>query len=129
MTIMLMLMAQHSALFVCYSNVMHPLVVTGRKYEGPQKSKKYKSRYLIFLDKLTFIFGVVGPFTILPQIYTIYTTKSATGVSMMTWLMVFLMTIPWILYGLAHKSRLIFACFILWALMDLLVVIGVFIYG
>lgn len=99
------------------------------KYERRQiKSKKPKSKYIVFLDKLTFVVGVIGPFTVLPQIYTIYTTKSAAGVSLATWALIFIVTFPWILYGIAHKEKSIIVSFILWEIMNLLVVIGVLLY-
>ncbi len=90
--------------------------------EPPQTS------YVIFLDKLTFIVGIIGPFTVLPQIYSIFSTKSAAGVSMMTWLLIFIVTFPWILYGIAHKDKSIIVSFILWEVMNLSVVIGVILY-
>lgn len=100
------------------------------KYERRQGIKKQpKSRYVVFLDKLTFIVGVIGPFTVLPQIYTIFSTKSAVGVSLATWLLIFIVTFPWILYGMAHKEKSIIVSFILWEVVNLTVVIGVLLYG
>jgi uncharacterized protein with PQ loop repeat len=87
-----------------------------------------QTAYVIFLDKLTFIVGIIGPFTVLPQIYSIFSTKSAAGVSMMTWLLIFIVTFPWILYGIAHKDKSIIVSFILWEVMNLSVVIGVILY-
>jgi uncharacterized protein with PQ loop repeat len=100
------------------------------KYERQQGLKKQrKSRYTAFLDKLTFIVGVIGPFTVLPQIYSIFSTKSATGVSLATWSLIFIVTFPWILYGLAHKEKSIIVSFILWEVVNFTVVIGVLLYG
>jgi len=100
------------------------------KYERKQGLKKQqKSRYIAFLDKLTFVVGVIGPFTVLPQIYSIFSTKSAAGVSLATWLLIFIVTFPWILYGLAHKEKSIIVSFILWEIVNLGVVIGVLLYG
>lgn len=101
------------------------------KYERQQglKKQQQKSPYIVFLDKLTFVVGVIGPFTVLPQIYSIFSTKSAAGVSLATWLLIFIVTFPWILYGLAHKEKSIIVSFILWEVVNLLVVIGVLLYG
>ncbi|HUD10194.1 MAG TPA: PQ-loop domain-containing transporter [Candidatus Saccharimonadales bacterium] len=99
------------------------------KYERRQTTKKQpKSRYIVFLDKLTFIVGVIGPFTVLPQIYSIFTNKSAVGVSLATWLLIFIVTFPWILYGIAHKEKSIIVSFILWEVVNLTVVVGVLMY-
>jgi uncharacterized protein with PQ loop repeat len=100
------------------------------KYERRQGLKKQrKSPYIAFLDKLTFVVGVIGPFTVLPQTYGIFTTKSASGVSLATWTLIFIVTFPWILYGLAHKEKNIIVSFILWEVVNLSVVIGVLLYG
>ena len=100
------------------------------KYEQQQGLKKQqKSPYVVFLDKLTFIVGIIGPFTVLPQIYSIFSTHSATGVSLMTWVLIFVVTFPWILYGIAHKEKSIIVSFILWEVVNLMVVIGVLLYG
>jgi uncharacterized protein with PQ loop repeat len=100
------------------------------KYERRHGAKKQpKSPYIVFLDKLTFIVGVIGPFTVLPQIYSIFHTKSAAGVSLTTWALIFIVTFPWILYGLAHKEKSIIVSFILWEVVNLTVVVGVLLYG
>lgn len=100
------------------------------KYERRQGLKKTKKTpYISFLDKLTFVVGVIGPFTVLPQIYVIFSTKSAVGVSLATWVLIFVATFPWILYGVAHKEKNIIVSFILWEVVNLGVVIGVLLYG
>ena len=99
------------------------------KHERRTKPKKQKNRsYIKFLDKLTFVAGVVGPFTVLPQAYSIFSTQSAEGVSLTTWFLIFIVTIPWILYGIAHKDKSIIVSFTLWEVVNLLVVIGVVMY-
>lgn len=100
------------------------------KLERKQKpSKKQRSHYIVFLDKLTFVVGTIGPFTVMPQIYSIFSTKSAAGVSLATWSLIFIVTFPWILYGLAHKDKSIIVSFTLWEVMNISVVIGVLLYG
>ncbi len=109
---------------------MHSILGLRHKHESrAQHQKEAKSNYLIFLDKLTFIVGVIGPFTVLPQIYTIFNTHSAKGVSLITWLLIFIVTFPWILYGLAHKDKSIIVSFTLWEVVNLSVVIGVLRYS
>lgn len=100
------------------------------KHERTSSHRKEKlSPYKKFLDKLTFAAGVVGPFTVLPQIYSIFHTHSAAGVSLLTWLLIFIVTFPWILYGVAHKDKSIIVSFTLWEIVNLTVVVGVLIYG
>ncbi|HUD11228.1 MAG TPA: SemiSWEET family transporter [Candidatus Saccharimonadia bacterium] len=99
------------------------------KRERTESHKKVrKTPYVVFLDKLTFAVGIIGPFTVLPQIYTIFSTHSAAGVSLLTWVLMFVVTFPWILYGMAHKDKTIIASFILWEVVNLTVVIGTLLY-
>lgn len=90
--------------------------------------KQLKTPYIDFLDRLTFVAGIIGPFTVLPQIYSIFSTHSAQGVSLMTWTLIFVVTFPWILYGIAHKDKSIIVSFILWEVVNLAVVVGVLLY-
>ena len=110
---------------------MHHL---GMKHKHERRGRilaplRRRSRYIVFLDKLTFAAGVVGPFTVLPQIFQIFTTHSATDVSLTAWSLIFIVTLPWIFYGVAHKDRSIIVSFILWEVANALVVAGVLLYG
>ena len=107
---------------------MHYLGMRHKHERSSAHRPHKKSPYTAFLDKLTFVAGVVGPFTVLPQIYSIFTEKSADGVSLLTWLLIFIVTFPWILYGIAHKEKSIIVSFVLWEVVNLLVVIGVIMY-
>ncbi len=93
-----------------------------------QKHTESNTPYTVFLDKLTFVAGVIGPFTVLPQIYTIFSTHSAAGVSLLTWALIFIVTLPWVFYGLAHKDKSIIVSFTLWEVVNLTVVAGVLLY-
>ncbi len=108
---------------------MHYLGLRHKHESNPQPHDKKKSSYVVFLDKLTFVVGVVGPFTVVPQIYSIFSTKSAQGVSLATWLLIFIVTFPWVLYGMAHKEKSIIVSFTLWEIMNMSVVVGVLLYG
>ncbi len=107
---------------------MHYLGMRHKHERNAHGKKSPKSPYIVFLDKLTFVVGVIGPFTVVPQIYSIFSTHSATGVSLMTWLLIFVVTFPWVLYGIAHKEKSIIVSFILWEVANLLVVLGVLLY-
>jgi len=108
---------------------MHYLGQRHRHERRAEHRHERSTPYKTFLDRLTFVAGIIGPFTVLPQIWTIFSTHSATGVSLSTWLLMFIVTFPWILYGRAHKDKTIIASFILWEVVNLTVVIGVLRYG
>jgi uncharacterized protein with PQ loop repeat len=108
---------------------MHYVGLRHKSERKRSNTKQKASHYSVFLDKLTFVVGIVGPFTVLPQIYSIFTTKSAAGVSLLTWVLIFVVTFPWILYGVEHKDKNIIICFILWEVVNFGVILGVLIYG
>lgn len=78
---------------------------------------------------LATIFGTLGAFSSVPQIYKIFKRKSAKDISIATYSIVLLGTISWFLYGIQLKDfPLIFSngvalIFVSW------VVIGWFMYG
>jgi uncharacterized protein with PQ loop repeat len=111
-----------------YTDTMHYLGLRHKHERQVHLKKSAKSPYIIFLDKLTFIVGVIGPFTVVPQIYSIFSTRSADGVSLATWSLIFIVTLPWVFYGIAHKEKSIIVSFILWEVANFLVVLGVFLY-
>jgi uncharacterized protein with PQ loop repeat len=84
--------------------------------------------YLKILDRVTLVAGIAGPFTAIPQIYKIFSTHIATGVSATSWILMFVTTAPWIFYGIAHKDKTIIASFTLWQIANLLVIIGAIMY-
>lgn len=108
---------------------MHYLGLRHKHERKPEHRKDKETPYVIFLDKVTFVVGVIGPFTVAPQIYSIFSSRSAEGVSFSTWLLMFIVTLPWVFYGLAHKDKPIIISFIMWEIANLSVVIGVFLYG
>ncbi len=87
-----------------------------------------QSSYSIALDKVTFVAGIIGPFTVLPQVYQIFSTHQAAGVSSMSWILMSIVTFPWIFYGVAHKDKTIIVSFILWEIVNLMVVAGALMY-
>ena len=80
------------------------------------------------LDHITFVVGIIGPFTVVPQIYTIFVNHSTDGVSLISWALIFTVTLPWVFYGLAHRDRSIIVSFTLWEIMNALVVLGILLY-
>ena len=75
------------------------------------------------------VVGIVAPFSTLPQIAKIFALHNAAGVSLITWSAYALFDLPWILYGMAHRSRPIVISYCLWAVTNLLVVGGALYYG
>jgi MtN3 and saliva related transmembrane protein len=81
-----------------------------------------------FLDYLMNGVGLLAPLALVPQILQIYTTRSAAGISLLTWLLLAIINILWAIYGAVHKDRQLFFANALIVLFDLVIVIGILLY-
>ena len=75
-----------------------------------------------------YFIGIIGPVALLPQIHEIYTTKNTAGISIMTWLLITLFNMLWMVYGAIHKDKQLFFANVLVVIFDLILVIGILVY-
>jgi len=69
------------------------------------------------------------PATTIPQIYKTYVSQDATGVSLLMWVAYCFAGIPWLIYGVVHKSTPIIVMNILWLVVQIIMIVGVLLYG
>jgi uncharacterized protein with PQ loop repeat len=81
------------------------------------------------IDRAMMVAAVIHPMTALPQVFQIYLTRSAQDVSLITWLSFMLLGVIFLVYALLHRIRPMIVTQILWFVVDLLVVVGVLLYG
>ena len=97
--------------------------------KGEQAEAELEKRlHLIWLDRLTFGVGILGPFTALPQLWLIISTQSSAGVSLWTWLLSIFTSLIWTAYGLAHREKAIIVSGILWLILEVGIVFAIIIY-
>ena len=82
-----------------------------------------------FLDYLMYGVGVAAPLALVPQILELYTTKSAAGLALPTWLLFIVFNLLWTAYGAVHKDKHIIYANALMALFNGAVVVGVLMYS
>ena len=87
-----------------------------------------QSMWLRLLDKCAVLAGILGPLMTLPQIWQIYHFHNAAGVSAVSWIAFGILDFPFVLYGVAHRDRLIFVTYLLWCAVNLTVAVGAVIY-
>jgi MtN3 and saliva related transmembrane protein len=87
------------------------------------------SCFVKWIDRAMAGAAVIHPLTALPQVIQIYTTQSAAGVSLLTWLMFMALGSIFLAYGIVHRIKPFIVTQILWFIVDFLVVIGVLLYG
>lgn len=78
---------------------------------------------------LATIFGTIGGFANIPQVIKIFKRKSAKDISILTYALVMVGTIVWLLYGIQLKDFPLVFANSLGAICVGLVIIGWFIYG
>jgi uncharacterized protein with PQ loop repeat len=81
------------------------------------------------IDRLMSIAAVVHPLTATPQVYSIYTTRDVSGVSLWTWVGFIVLGMIFLAYGILHKIKPFIITQVLWFAIDLAIVIGVLLYG
>ncbi|MFH1649319.1 MAG: PQ-loop domain-containing transporter [Candidatus Woesearchaeota archaeon] len=90
----------------------------------PHPNKKVR-----FLDRVVLITAIVFPLTTIPQIYDIWSTQDASGLSLTTWVLYAIFAIPMLLYGFVHRQKPIFIMNILWLVVYAFVIWGTVLYG
>ena len=95
-----------------------------------KKLEKYPhpNPWIRFLDNFLLVVAVIGPMANIPQIIKIFTLKTSIGVATLTFTLMAIFNIPWIIYGIVHKEKPIVIAYVLWLITNLIVVAGTFIY-
>jgi uncharacterized protein with PQ loop repeat len=81
------------------------------------------------IDRLAGTVGILVPFFTIPQILDIWKRQSAEGVSAFSWVGYLAFSVFWLVYALYHKDRPLIALHVLWIVMQLAVVVGIFVYS
>jgi uncharacterized protein with PQ loop repeat len=78
------------------------------------------------------LLGAMSVFTLamtVPQVLTIWLSRQAAGVSLLSWGAYFISALAWLWYGLQKRDRNIYLPCLGWLLLDGLVIAGVVVYG
>lgn len=80
-------------------------------------------------DKFVLVFGFVEPLFIIPQVYKIYSTHNASGLSLLTWCLYVLSSLVLVVWGIRRNLKPIYFPQIAWIIFEIIVVIGIIKYG
>jgi len=80
-------------------------------------------------DRATFIVAILEPLITVPQVITIFSNRTAAGVSLITWVGYEVLTLVWLWYAVVHKDRIIFLYQGLFFIIQTGVIIGGLMYG
>lgn len=57
------------------------------------------------INRVCAVFAILMPLTTLPQIYLLYSTKNAGGLSLSMWVLYTIGCIPFLMFGYIYKHR------------------------
>lgn len=86
-------------------------------------------RWKRFIDKAVYVVGIFGLVMAVPQVLKIWVDKNAAGVSVFPWIGYLVMSIFWLIYGLAHKEKPLILIYEFWILITSLIIIGTLAYS
>ena len=81
------------------------------------------------LDKSIYTVSVIGLAMTIPQITKIWIEQNASGVSLIAWSTYVFTAFVWLMYGIAHKEKPIILTNIAWIFVNVIIVIGIIMYG
>ncbi|MFH1290457.1 MAG: hypothetical protein ABIH92_03550 [Nanoarchaeota archaeon] len=93
---------------------------------GPGGSAGKLKRVLEFM---IYFVGFLGTILTIPEAYKIWTTQSAAGSSIVSWISLTLFTPFWIFYGILHKKKSLTMTYVVWFIINALVVVGIWLFG
>jgi len=82
-----------------------------------------------WLENLVGVIAVVYPLSAIPQILEIWINKNVEGVSLLTWSLFLMLTIPLIIYSIVKKDRKLTVMWGLWSIGYFGVILGLILYG
>jgi len=82
-----------------------------------------------FLDRIIIVVGILGPTMTLPQVFKIWMTRNAAGVSLISWMSYMVFDSVWLAYGIVHKEKPIMVAYTIWLILGFFIVAGTFLYG
>ncbi|MFH1325316.1 MAG: SemiSWEET family transporter [archaeon] len=92
------------------------------QYPSPNKLKR-------FLDKIIYVVVFGGIIMTVPQVVKIWADKSAEGLSIVTWISYLVFSAVWFFYGVLHNDKPIIIGNFFWIIFDVLIVLGIVLYG
>lgn len=79
------------------------------------------------VDRLAYL-SIILPLMTLPQLFVIFQSHDARGLSIITWLSYLIGALFWTVYGLLHKAKQISIPNLLMAVIDLGIIFGILLY-
>jgi uncharacterized protein with PQ loop repeat len=87
-----------------------------------------KKKKITIIDRCMMVASAIYPFTVMPQIVSIYTQHNVEGISLVSWLGFMSFGTIFLTYALVHRIKPLIVSQVLWMVVDISVVVGVLMY-
>jgi uncharacterized protein with PQ loop repeat len=84
--------------------------------------------FKVFIDRAIYVIGIFSVCILVPQLVEIISSKSAEGVSLITWVGFFISSSFWLVYGLIHKEHPIVITNAGALLIDFMIIVSILMY-
>lgn len=81
------------------------------------------------ISRVCSVFAVLMPLTTLPQIYLLFSSQNAAGLSLAMWILYSVGCIPFLLFGYIYKHKQLIILNILWLVVQIIMIIGIVMYS
>ncbi len=92
-------------------------------------TKFWTKRKLSAIDQLMMGAAILHPLAAIPQVIEIFSSQNAGSVSLGTWMGFLAIGLVFLTYGIAHKLVPFIVNQVIWFIVDLLVIVGILLYG
>jgi len=82
-----------------------------------------------YLNGTVSLISVTAPLTALPQVFDIWFHKNAQGVSLLSWSLFLIITIPLLIYSIINKQKIFTQMYFLWTIIYASIIIGKILYS
>ncbi len=87
-----------------------------------------KKQEKTLINRTCALFAVLMPLTTIPQIFLLYSTKDASGLSLAMWLLYSIGCIPFLLFGIMYKHWQLIVLNVLWLIVQSIMIVGILLY-
>lgn len=104
---------------------MHEHAVAHYHHERLQgAARAVRAHWVKRLDAVMYVIGALGLVMTIPQVVEIWVYHNASGVSALSWGSYFIFSIFWLVYAIAHRTRVLIFTQALWVVFNALIAIG-----
>lgn len=81
------------------------------------------------INRVCSVFAVLMPLTTTPQIYLLYSTKNAAGLSLLMWILYTFGCIPFLIFGILYKHTQLIVLNVIWIIVQIIMIVGIVMYS